>query len=158
MTNWKFFSLFYCLPSENQVQLLRKGIAHLFAWFEASFKFTAKMVWDVQQGFVGNCISASATLLQFSYAVFAPLGPLKPMHYQVRTVFMVMIGFSSKYATKQTPNRMFSSLFFLLHFTFSWILWCFSSIETWTLSGMFQLVVGNRICRSTSSYCIQKLK
>lgn len=62
------------------------------------------MVWEVQQGFVGNYISASATLLQFSYAVSALLGPINPMNYPVRTVFMVMFGVSSKYATKQSTN------------------------------------------------------
>lgn len=63
----------------------------------------------VQQEFVGNCISTSATL-QF----FSVIGPIKPLNYTVRTVFMLMLGFSSKYTTKQTPNRMFSSLFLVL--------------------------------------------
>lgn len=67
------------------------------------------MVCAVHRGCVENCISTSATL-QF----FTVIGPIKPMNYPVRTVFMLMLGFSSKYTTKQTPNRMFSSLFLVL--------------------------------------------
>lgn len=93
--------MFYYLPSKNQVQLLKKVIAHT-------------SLHDLRYSEQKRHVKFNRVLLKTALATlqfFTIIGPIKPMNYPVRTVFMLMLGFSSKYTTKQTPNRMFSSLF-----------------------------------------------
>jgi len=93
--------LFYCLSSENQVQLGTRTSPHDLRFYSSS-----EQTWHGKfKGFVENCISTSAArFLAPQFLQHYRTGEKKKpnnLNYPLRTVFMSMLGFSSKHTTKQ---------------------------------------------------------